>query len=222
ILPTAPPPKPLSLPNAPLNSEAGSAKKSKTFLPISPTAPVIPPSAYLSSEYPNFRATAPRIAVERPRFDLARGMYASPPVSGSAHNRIAPGRAICARWSSDPLANRIGFTVGSLRSKPTEPAILSHVPLMPFMYTVSITKFTDLAAASLIFPHALPITSPTFRNALPIASIALPKRVNTLVRIQFQADDAAVQIRRHAGCNTFLFDHCHARPRAVRARFRAA
>jgi len=47
-----------------------------------------------------------RIARDRPRLVGASGMYASPPVSGSAHTRHAPGEAICAscRSTSAPSA----------------------------------------------------------------------------------------------------------------------
>ena len=42
------------------------------------------------------RFVSARICTDRDRFDAARGMYASPPVSGSAHTRHAPAGAICA------------------------------------------------------------------------------------------------------------------------------
>src|SRR5690606_17469463 len=95
--------------------------------------------------------------------DLARllgdnGMYASPPVSGSAHKRIAPGAAICATWFSEPFANFTKDAFGNFRSSnPKAPTTSLKNERIPLFHTTSRTQLIGTAAAFLIPSHAVPI-----------------------------------------------------------------
>ena len=60
----------------------------------------IDPDACFDTASPKRRATSSRIETDRARFAGCSGIYASPPVSSSAHTRHAPARAICATCRS--------------------------------------------------------------------------------------------------------------------------
>src|SRR5690606_12570374 len=127
-----------------------------------------------------------RMAVLRPRLDSASGMYASPPVSGSAHRRMAPPGAICARWSSVPSANLIRRAWGSRSDRPTVSASLLNVARMPSLYTVPMTKLTGAAAMALMPFQAVLMDSLALRNASGRPLTTDSSLANTLSRTHRQ------------------------------------
>src|SRR5215218_4296633 len=137
----------------------------------------VPPLAILMRPYPKRRATSSKMREDRARFDGARGMYASPPVSGSAHRRGWLGCAICALWSSVPRANPAGSSNGAmfLMGFPTASLILLKAAMRPSLRTVLTTNLTGSFAMSLILFHARRMRTTPAANALgrvvPMASL---------------------------------------------------
>src|SRR5690606_9638827 len=114
----------------------------------------IPPLAKLLGSIPNILPTVFHRSRERFLFDLARGMYASPPVSGSAQIRTEPlARASIARWFS-PNRTPPPANVSTPLKIPPSAYALGEIPVFPrgTVYTGTVTDFGILPR---IFPRSI-------------------------------------------------------------------